>query len=80
VNLYSELDSTDGKNDRNNLLNIPKSSWTLERSYNLPKFYNHLIPHTLNGLRDKYQWKINLQDLKVDELNFILLKNCIAIL
>lgn len=69
VNLYSELDNTDEKNDRNNLLNIRRNHLGYDADYNLPKIMSS-DSHTLNGLGTNADGENKLTRFKVDELNF----------
>lgn len=69
VNLYSELDDTDEKNDRNNLLNIRRNHLGYDADYNLPKIMSS-DSHTLNGLGTNADGENKLTRFKVDELNF----------
>lgn len=69
MNLYSELDNTDEKNDRNNLLNIRRNHLGYDADYNLPKIMSS-DSHTLNGLGTNADGENKLTRIKVDELNF----------
>jgi ABC-type lipoprotein export system ATPase subunit/histidinol phosphatase-like PHP family hydrolase len=69
ASLYSELDDTDEKNDRNNLLNIRRNHLEYDADYNLPKIMSS-DSHTLNGLGTNADGENKLTRFKVDELNF----------
>jgi ABC-type cobalamin/Fe3+-siderophores transport system ATPase subunit len=69
INLYSELDESDLKNDRNNLLNIRRIHLEYDSDYNLPKIMSS-DSHTLNKLGTNAEGENKLTRYKVDELNF----------
>jgi ABC-type lipoprotein export system ATPase subunit/histidinol phosphatase-like PHP family hydrolase len=69
LKLYSELDDTDEKNDRNKLLNIRRNHLGYDPDYNLPKVMSS-DSHTLNGLGTNADGENKLTRFKVDELNF----------
>lgn len=69
LKLYTDLDDTDEKNDRNNLLNIRRNHLGFDSEYNLPKVMSS-DSHTLNGLGNNADGENKLTRFKVDELNF----------
>lgn len=69
INLYSELDDSDLKNDRKNLINIRRNHLGYDLDYNLPKIMSS-DSHTLNKLGTNAEGENKVTRYKVDELNF----------
>ena len=69
MKMYSDLDDTDFKNERNNLLSIRRNHLGYDSEYNLPKVM-FSDSHTVIALGTNADGENKLTRFKVDDLNF----------